>query len=96
MGVFVNPKNHTVPVERRQYLCDRYGLSPGDLGLLLEDIWAFTEETPEAYILRRHGELQKRGWTNEGIFKRLSQELSVGRFAAEPRSLRQIRRVIYG
>ncbi|NLJ47765.1 MAG: hypothetical protein GX430_14540 [Treponema sp.] len=83
-------------MERRQYLCERYGLSPSDLTLLLEDIWAFTEETPERYVLRRHSELQKRGWTNEGIFKRLAGELAAGRFAAEPRSLRQIRRIIYG
>jgi len=96
MGVPAQQKSHPLSLERRQYLCERYGLSPSDLTLLLEDIWAFTEETPERYVLRRHSELQKRGWTNEGIFKRLAGELAAGRFAAEPRSLRQIRRIIYG
>ncbi len=96
MGVQPVQKYNHLSLERRRYLSERYGLSPEDLDLLLEDIWAFTEETQEKYVLRRHSELQKRGWTNDGIFRRISQELSAGRFLAEPRSLRQIRRIIYG
>jgi len=96
MGVQTMQKFHPLSLERRRYLSERYGLSAEDLGLLLDDIWTFTEETQETYVLRRHSELQKRGWTNDGIFKRIAQELSVGRFVAEPRSLRQIRRIIYG
>jgi hypothetical protein len=96
MGVQMTQKHHPISLERRRYLSERYGLPPEELSLLLEDIWAFTEETPEAYVLRRHSELQKRGWTNDGIFRRIAQELTMGRFVAEPRSLRQIRRIIYG
>ncbi len=96
MGALVTQKSHPLSLDRRQYLCERYGLAPPELTLLLEDIWAFTEETPEQYVLRRHSELQKRGWTNDGIFKRIVGELAAGRFSAEPRSLRQIRRIIYG
>lgn len=96
MSVPALQKRHPLSLERRQYLCERYGLSDSDLSLLLEDIWTFTEETPEQYVLRRHSELQKRGWTNDGIFRRVAGELAAGRFSAEPRSLRQIRRIIYG
>ncbi|HSV55944.1 MAG TPA: hypothetical protein VLH39_02410 [Magnetospirillaceae bacterium] len=96
MGHLTAQKSHPLSQERRQYLSERYGLAPVDLTLLLEDIWAFTDETQERYVLRRHTELQKRGWTNDSIFKRIVQELAAGRFSAEPRSLRQIRRIIYG
>lgn len=96
MGVQITQKTHSLSLERRKYLSERYGLSSEDLTLLLEDIWAFTEETAESYVLRRHSELQKRGWTNDGIFKRIAQELPTCRFVAEPLSLRQIRRIIYG
>lgn len=82
--------------EQRSYLLERYGLDESELDLLLGDLWSFTSEEPEAYVARRHGELQRDGWSNESIFERLIHELSVGRFASPPRTIRQIRRMIYG
>jgi len=82
--------------EHRVYLSERYGLDESELDLLIEDIWSFTGEEPESFLIRRHRELQAEGWTNEAIFGRLARELSEGRFASPPRSTRQIRRVIYG
>jgi hypothetical protein len=82
--------------DRLRYLEDKYGLDSGELGLLLDDIWAFTEETIEDFVRRRHGELQRQGLRNEAIYRRLATEAGAGRFAGSPLSLRQVRRIIYG
>jgi hypothetical protein len=54
-------------------------------------------ETAEAYVVRRHRELQASGaLKNDAIFRLIADEL-VGRpFAAPAYSERQIRRLIYG
>jgi len=82
--------------ERRRYLEEKYKLDPDELWLLLEDLWAFTEETPEEFVRRRHGELQRSGLRNEAIYRRLVEECSRGRFSSAPLSLRQVRRIVYG
>jgi hypothetical protein len=82
--------------EQRRYIVERYALDGHELDLLLGDLWSFTNESPEAYVTRRHRELQRELWPNEAIFKRLAEELSMGRFASPPRTIRQIRRIIYG
>jgi hypothetical protein len=90
----VNPS--TVTTERRRYLEEKYDLEPEELGLLLEDLWAFTEETTEDFVRRRHGELQREGLRNETIYLRLAEETALGRFRCPPLSLRQVRRIVYG
>jgi hypothetical protein len=82
--------------ERRHYLEEKFALGPEELGLLLDDLWAFTEETVEEFVRRRHGELQREGLRNEAIYRRLAEEAAGGRFRGAPLSLRQVRRIIYG
>ena len=82
--------------ERRRYLEERYDLEPDELGLLLGDLWAFTEETTEEFIRRRHAELQREGLRNEVIYRRLSSEIAAGRYRSPPLSIRQVRRIVYG
>ena len=82
--------------EQRSYLIERYRLDERELDLLLGDLWSFTSEEPEAYVARRHRELQRDGWANEAIFRRLAEELAEGRFASPARTIRQIKRMIYG
>lgn len=82
--------------ERRRYLEEKYALEPEQLGLLIDDLWAFTEETAEDFVKRRHGELQREGLRNEAIYRRLATEATTGRFRSPPLSLRQVRRIIYG
>jgi hypothetical protein len=82
--------------ERRRYLEDKYDLEPEKLALLLEDLWAFTEETAEEFVRRRHGELQREGLRNELSYRRLGAEAAAGRFRCPSLSLRQVRRIIYG
>jgi len=82
--------------ERRRYIEDKYGLDRDELGSLLEELWAFTDETTEDFVLRRHGELQREGLRNEAIYRRLVAEIAAGRFRGPRLSLRQVRRIIYG
>jgi hypothetical protein len=82
--------------ERRRYLEEKYGLDREELGLLLDDLWAFTEETIEEFVRRRHGELQREGLRNDAIYRRLAGEAAASRFRGAPLSLRQVRRIIYG
>lgn len=82
--------------ERRRYLEGKYALEPEKLSSLIEDLWAFTEETPEDFVRRRHGELQREGLGNEAIYRRLTAEAAAGRFKSPTLSLRQVRRIIYG
>jgi len=71
-------------------------LDRGEAARVVEDVVAFFGETAEAYVVRRHGELQGENLTNAAIFGRISGELSRRRFAAPALSERQIRRIIYG
>ena len=82
--------------ERRRYLEDKYGLDPEELGLLIEDIWAFTDESAEDFVRHRHGELQREGLRNEAIYRRIAEEARQGRFTCPELSIRQVRRIIYG
>jgi len=81
---------------RRRYLEEKYALDPDELALLLDDLRAFTEETLEDFVRRRHGELQRSGLRNEAIYRRLAAEAARGRFRHDGLSLRQIRRIVYG
>ena len=63
---------------------------------VVEEVSAFHAETLEAFVARRHGELQAEGLKNPAIFDRLQHEVGERRFAAAPPSARQLRRLIYG
>ena len=64
--------------------------------LVLEVISHFSE-TPEAFVRRRHRELQQlEGLTNDGIFARIADEMADRPFAAPSLSRRQLRRLVYG
>ena len=84
------------PQELIDHLCRLGALDAPQARRLLAEVLAFYDETPETFIRRRHRELQLAGFANAAIYRRLLAELSARRFAAEPRSERQIRRAIYG
>jgi hypothetical protein len=63
---------------------------------IVGEVMAYFNETVEAFVKRRHGELQKRGLANPEIFTEISGELRWWRVAAPMLSQRQIRRIIYG
>jgi hypothetical protein len=63
---------------------------------LVDEVLAYLTEAPEAFIRRRHLELQRAGLSNAAIFDRLELELSRRRFPAPAYTARQLRRIIYG
>lgn len=79
-----------------EHLVRQSGMSNAEAQRLVNEIVAFYSETPQAYIRRRHFELQKSGLANERIYTIIAEELAQHRFVAEPLTTRQIRRAIYG
>jgi hypothetical protein len=71
-------------------------LSEAAAARVVEEVVAYFSEPAEAFIRRRHRELQAAKRANPETFRRIATELA-GRPVAAPRfSERQIRRVIYG
>ena len=63
---------------------------------VIDEVLSYFDESPQAYVARRHRELQRLGLGNAAIYRQLSEELGERRFAAPALSERQIRRLIYG
>ncbi len=78
------------------HLCRQSALSPHEASRLVQEVLAFYGESADAFIRRRHYELQKSGLPNATIYALIGEELKHHRFVATPLSVRQIRRTIYG
>jgi hypothetical protein len=78
------------------YLARSTRLTPAEAHRVIDEVLAFLDETPDAFVRRRHLELQAEGLDNRAIFARLDAELGARRFRAPALSARQIRRIIYG
>ena len=63
---------------------------------IVEEVVSFYGETAEAFVTRRHRELQAEGLRNRAIYARIAAELEGRRFRAPGLSERQIRRIVYG
>ena len=71
-------------------------LTGGEAARVVADVLAYFGEPAEAFVRRRHGELQAAGLTNEPIFARIAAELANRRVAPPELSVRQLRRIVYG
>jgi hypothetical protein len=78
------------------HLVEANGLERRDAARVVAEVVAFFSETPEAFVRRRHRELQHRGMANPEIFARVARELGGRPVAAPELSERQIRRLVYG
>lgn len=72
------------------------GLTQAQAERAIEELLDALDETVDAFISRRHDELQRHGYTNREIYAEIARELSERRFRAPELSERQIRRRIYG
>jgi hypothetical protein len=79
-----------------QYMQQMVGLTSAESERLVDEILNYFDETWQAFVKRRHKELQKQGHNNVLIYARIQQEIRQRRFAAPALSERQIRRIIYG
>lgn len=88
--------NLTSPSELLEHICNHSSLTPGEADRLVQEILAFYDESAALFIRRRHHDLQKSGMSNSAIYESIECELVYRRFTAEPMTIRQIRRAIYG
>lgn len=63
---------------------------------MVADVLGYFSETPDAFVRRRHRELQAGGLTNDRLFPQIAAELPHRRYAPPELSLRQLRRIVYG
>lgn len=79
------------------YLCASTGLPRATCARIALDVLASYEETVEAFVQRRHGELKaSTDLKNDQIYARLVDEVAARRFVVPTLSARQVRRMIYG
>jgi hypothetical protein len=86
----------SVPGELVEQIARTTGLEAGDAERVAADVMAYFTETTEAYVRRRHRELQTYGTRNEEIFARVTEELRHWPVRAPELSARQLRRIVYG
>ncbi len=72
------------------------GLSPAEASRVIADVVAYFSETAEAFVCRRHSDLQADGLRNPEIFAQINTELDQRVVAAPSLSERQLRRIVYG
>ena len=84
------------PEELLAHLSRVSRLSRTEARHVVEEICAYFTESLEAYVTRRHHELQRDGLANRVIYRHIAAELDGLRFPAPPLTERQIRRLIYG
>ena len=80
-------------IRRLQTVC---GLRQSTARQVVAEVLDEFSETVDEYVNRRHRALQRQGWANDEIYRRIRAELGRHRFASPPLSDRQIRRRIYG
>ena len=86
----------SIPSSLLDHLVHTGGLGRAEARRMVEEVINFYAETPEAFVVRRHRELQAEGMRNRAIYERLATEMDGWRFRAPRFSERQIRRIVYG
>lgn len=71
-------------------------LPRGLLARLVGDVLGHYDEGVDAFVRRRHAELQVERMSNPVIWDQLSSEIAFRRFTANALSPRQLRRIVYG
>jgi hypothetical protein len=79
-----------------RHVTESTGLPAATAARVIADVVAYFSETVEQFVLRRHGEMQRRQRKNAEIWPVITAELKTRRFGAEELSERQLRRIVYG
>jgi hypothetical protein len=91
---------HPVPAGPHDELVDHLvrssPLSASEAARVVAEVLHYFAEPLDAFVRRRHRELQVRGWHNDRIFAALGAELATRRVAPPALSARQLRRIVYG
>jgi hypothetical protein len=84
------------PQDLARYLAASTGLPQSTATRVIADVTTYFSETIEAFVRRRHAELQRGQRKNDEIWPVIAAELSQRRFAAPGLTERQLRRLVYG
>ena len=84
------------PQDLARYLAASTGLPQSTATRVIVDVTTYFSKTIEAFVRRRHAELQRGQRKNDEIWPVIAAELSQRRFAAPGLSERQLRRLVYG
>ena len=84
------------PQDLARYLAASTGLPQSTATRVIVDVTTYFSETIEAFVRRRHAELQRGQRKNDEIWPVIAAELSQRRFAAPGLSEGQLRRLVYG
>jgi hypothetical protein len=84
------------PQDLARYLAASTGLPQSTATRVIVDVTTYFSETIEAFVRRRHAELQQGQRKNDEIWPVIAAELGQRRFAAPGLSERQLRRLVYG
>ena len=85
-----------IPASLLDHLERSCGLQRPEARRIVEEVVSFYGETHQAFVVRRHRELQAEGRRNQAIYAEVAAELEGRRFRAPRLSHRQIRRIVYG
>jgi hypothetical protein len=88
--------DETYPQDLIRNVAASTGLPEATASRVVADVVAYFSETVEAFVTRRHAELQGKSKRNDAIWPQLAAELKVRRFRAAELTERQLRRIIYG
>lgn len=85
-----------VSTELVDHLVRSTTLDPRTAARVVDEVVAYFAEPVEAFVRRRHREMQRLGRTNAEIYARIAEELAERPVAAPALTERQIRRLVYG
>ena len=85
-----------IPASLLDHLVRTVGMPRSEARRIVEEVVSFYGETPEAFVVRRHRELQAEGMRNRAIYTRVAAEMEGWRFRVRRLTERQIRRIVYG
>ena len=71
-------------------------LGPEEARHVVGEVVAFFAESPSEFVVRRHADLHRAGWSNARIYAAIAAEVEARPFAGPKLSERQVRRLIYG
>jgi hypothetical protein len=96
VGILVRVSEIDLFPELTQYLAATTPMGPAEVRRVVADVLSYFSEPADAFVRRRHRELQADGLANAEIFTKVAEELAGRRVVAATLSARQLRRLVYG
>lgn len=96
MAMAIGHNGRVTHLDLLRHVTAASGLSPAEAARLVDDVVSYFAEPADAYVRRRHRELQHRGLKNAEIFAVIHGELAHRVVAAPRYTDRQLRRIVYG